>query len=456
MVLTSSIKFLNFFAKRGKSFLTTEGCLGKAGGYTVTLGKNGELSQLSKALIGDTSLSIERTLGRSFTSAFDDVQYMFLDSKSMCKIYGRPKSALSTTTKLERNAIKKGGFTNFQDALECIGDGIGTRGIMESLPKLTKTQIAEQITQTTFKGKPLTNRQVELLEKYIYERPIDAKHQEEAYQLFKEFAKPLVERHSQEAVNELTMGVLAKRLGEGEGKITLQQIKNEGLLDPSLIKEFEQRLQSQDIVPIVIKDINNYRGAHGLPYFTDSQMAQLNYARGISSKSGAIVTRNAATSRYGYIQESSSLEQAGYQYIEPPKSIKASGYNTCQMNIEHTNGALGEIQFKGRHIDEFGEYEHIAYDLRQGKNTLGEVFDEYASVVSKLPDSQYQIYNKYLESCYNYCHRLELGLPAKKPVLPKSLNPILSMESMKSLHDKGELVKQAEAVGFKPYYEAIA
>lgn len=454
MGLTSSVKLINFFAKRGKAFLTTEGFLGKAGGYTITLGKNGELSPLSKALIGDTSLAVEKTLGKTFNSAFDDIQYMFLDSKSMCKIYGRPKSALSTTTKLERKAIKKGGFTNFDEALGCIGDGIGTRCIMGSLPKLTKTQLAEQITQTTFKGKPLTNRQVELLEKYIYERPIDTKNQEEAYQLFKEFSKPLVERHSQEAANELTMGVLAKRLKDGE--LTLQQIKNEGLLDPNLIKQFEHKLQSQDIVAIKITDINNYRGAHGLPYFTDSQMAQLNYARGISSKNGTIMKRNAASSRYGYIQESSSLEQAGYQYIEPPKSIKASGYNTCQMNIEHTNGALGEIQFKGRHIDKFGEYEHIAYDLRQGKNTLGEVFDEYASVVSHLPDSQYQIYNKYLESCYNYCHRLELGLPAKKPVLPESLNPILSMDSMKALHDKGELAKQADAVGFTPYFKAIA
>lgn len=94
--------------------------------------------------------------------------------------------------------------------------------------------------------------------------------------------------------------------------------------------------------------------------------------------------------------------------------------------------------------------------MRQGKNTLGEVFNEYAEVVSKLPDSQYQIYNKYLESCYNYCHRLELGLPAKKPVLPEHLNPILSMDSMKALHEKGELAKQAESLGFTPYFEAVA
>lgn len=454
MGLPGTIKLARFYAKRGKFFLTTEGLIGKTGGYVVSTGKNGELTAYSKALIGDTSIAIEEHLGRSFNSAFMDVQYMFLDSASIGKIYGRPKSALSITTKLERNVAKKGGLSSFEEGRKFIGDGIGSRGIMESLPKLTKTQISEQIASTTFNGKPLSNRQVELLEKYIYESPIDAKHQEEAYQLFKEFSKPLVEKHSQDAVSELTMGILAKRIEDGE--ITLQQIKKEGLLDEKLIAMFEQKLKNQDIVPIKITDINNYRGAHGLPYFTDSQMAQLNYARGISSKNGAVIKRNASSSRYGYIQESSTLEQAGYKYNEPSKAIKASGYNTCQMNIEHTNGALGEIQFKGRHIDEFGEYEHIAYDLRQGKNTLGEVFNEYAEVVSKLPDSQYQIYNKYLESCYNYCHRLELGLPAKKPVLPESLNPILSMDSMKALHEKGELVKKAEAIGFTPYFEAVA
>lgn len=345
MGLAGTVKLVNFFAKRGKSFLTTEGFLGKAGGYTVSTSKNGELTNLSRALIGDTSLAIENSLSRNFNSAFTDIEYMFADSASIGRIYGRPKSALSITTKLERNVVKKGGLKDFEEGLSYIGDGIGTRGIMNSLPKLNKNQISEQIAKTTFNGRPLSNRQAELLEKYIYERPIDAKNQEEAYLLFKEFSKPLIEKHSQEAVNELTMGVLAKRIEDGE--ITLAQIKNENLLDSKLIGIFEQKLKNQDIVPIKITDINNYRGAHGLPYFTDSQMAQLNYARGISSESGAIVKRNASASRYSYVQESTSLENAGYKYNEPEKAIKPSGYNTCQMNIEHTNGALGEIQFKG-------------------------------------------------------------------------------------------------------------
>lgn len=185
-------------------------------------------------------------------------------------------------------------------------------------------------------------------------------------------------------------------------------------------------------------------------------MAQLNYARGEFGKKGAITKRNATSSRYSYIKESESLENSKYKYIEPKKSIKASGYNTCQMNIVHTNGSLGELQFKGQFIDKFGEFEHIAYDLRQGKNTLGEVFDEYASVVSSLRNSEYKTYNKYLESCYNYFHRLELGLPAKKPTLPKGFNPILSMDSMEALHIKGEYAKLKDAKDFIPDFVAVA
>lgn len=236
------IKLISYTAQKGKSFLTTEGGLGKVGHYTVEFDRKGNLLKTSKALIGDTSLAIEKNLKESFNSAFADVEYMFLDSTSICKVYGRPKSALSSVTKLEKKAIEKGGFTDFNEALGCIGDGIGTRAIMKNLPKLSETQIQNQIAQTTFKGKPLTSRQVKLLNNYIYEEPIDRPFQEEAYQLFKEFSKPLIEKQSQEAVNELIMGVLAKRLKDG--KITIEQIKNEGLLDKNLIKEFEQKLKT--------------------------------------------------------------------------------------------------------------------------------------------------------------------------------------------------------------------
>ena len=120
------------------------------------------------------------------------------------------------------------------------------------------------------------------------------------------------------------------------------------------------------------------------------------------------------------------------------KASKNAGYRTAQMNVKYKDRTLGEIQFRGEETNKIGEYEHIAYDLRQGKNTLGPMFDEFKKAIDKLSDDEYKIYNKYLEACYNYYNRIELGLPAKRPMLPKNLDPILSEENMKYLHDKNE------------------
>ena len=138
------------------------------------------------------------------------------------------------------------------------------------------------------------------------------------------------------------------------------------------------------------------------------------------------------------------------------KSVKASGYRTAQMNVIHQNGARGELQVRGRMTNMIGEYEHIAYDLRQGKNTLGPLFDDFTKAVSSLTPEQYNVYNKYLESCYNYYNKIELGLPAVKPQLPKRFPKILSEESMKSLHDQAEALEKSINKDFRRYYSNVA
>ena len=128
------------------------------------------------------------------------------------------------------------------------------------------------------------------------------------------------------------------------------------------------------------------------------------------------------------------------------------------MNVVHSNGALGEIQFRGKYTNMIGEYEHIAYDLRQGKgdNTLGPIFDDYKNAVLKLDDKEYTKYNEYLESCYNYYNRLELGLPAVKPKLPPKFNKILSEDNMRRLHDEDGALQKELNKGFIPYIQNVA
>ena len=137
-------------------------------------------------------------------------------------------------------------------------------------------------------------------------------------------------------------------------------------------------------------------------------------------------------------------------------AIKSSGYRTGQMNVIHSNGMRGEIQFRGAQTNYFGEYEHIAYDLRQGKNTLGPLFDDYKREISKLSDNKYARYNKYLEECYNYYNRIELGLPALKPKLPKGFNKVLSEENMKKLYEANEKRLADLKTGFAPHFVEVA
>lgn len=450
MGLKSGIKLFYEVVKPGKRILQTEGHLGCKGHWQI---QNKEITTLTQAYIGDVSTAVAENASKVFKGAFSDIEYMFCDLAETAKIIGRSKSALSTQTKIKKFVLKNNGLKSLNEGMKFIDDAVGTRVILKSSKKLSKKQISSQIEQTSLNGKKLSNRQIELLEKYIYEKPIDAKDQAEAFQLYKEFVKPLVEKRSQSVVDRLSIGCLAYRIKSGN--ITLAQIKKEKLIDETLISKLEKSINTGDFAPINITKINNYRGPNGIAEFSDSQMHQLNYAMGKSSATAPIVKRNATSSRYNYIKDTTSLENSNYAYNEPSSAIKASGYRTSQMKIVHENGALDELQFRGPLTNEWAEYEHIAYDLRQGKNTLGDVFNEYAEVVSKLPDSQYQIYNNYLESCYNYFNRLELGLPAKKPILPNTLNKILSMDSMKSLHIKDEKTKEITEKTFKPYKEYV-
>ena len=136
-------------------------------------------------------------------------------------------------------------------------------------------------------------------------------------------------------------------------------------------------------------------------------------------------------------------------------ALKASGYRTAQANVIHSNGVLGEIQFRGPLTNRFAEYEHLAYDLRQEKNTLGPLFDNFKEAISKLSPEEYGEYNLYLEKCYNYYNRLELGLPAVKPKLPKKFDKILSDDSLRTLHDTGEKMQKELEKDFIPYFKAV-
>ncbi len=451
MGLPGTVKLIRSFVQPGKSILCTESRIGCLSGWELSKAelKTGKITQETEALIGDISFATAENASLKFADAFADIQYMFEGLPGIKQVLGRPKSALSSFTKIKRKILKDGGVQNLESAIKFVGDAEGTRLVLNSLPQLSPRDISNLISKTRINGRPLTNRQINLLKKYIYEEPIEANRHIEAFNLYKEFTRPLVEQHSQNVIDNLTMSALAYRIKHEH--LTISQIREEGILDSKLLNQLEQRMPKGDIAPLKIIEINNYRGEHGIAQFSDSQMAQLNYAMSFKT---TITKRKATNSRYSYLQDSPATA-TDFRYKEPDKAIKASGYRTGQMNVKHENGALGELQIRGELTNEWAEIEHIAYDLRQGKNTLGEVFNEYAAVVSTISERDYAIYNTYLEKCYNYFHRLEMGLPAKKPVLPETLNPILSMGNMQILHTKSEYAAIRAKKNFSPYEEIV-
>lgn len=404
------------------------------------------LTQQAEADLGDASVWIDAHLKSFFPAAKEEVQFAFLGLNSVETVMNRPKGALSIYTKLERNLKKTTAFNSMDEAIACIEDGIGSRVITKSLNKLSKNEIDNMVANMLIDGQKLTYKQKDLLLRSIYQKPIKERDRDEAFRLFEAFAQPLVEKRSKEVVDQLTLGILKDRMiNEG---LNINQLKANGLFDEKLL---DRLLTDKSIQPIKITEINNYRGQYGLAEFSNNQIRQLadalNYKR-VNGKLVTIYSDPRGLNRYNY-----SVDEVGKQ---TKKSIKASGYRTAQMNIVHSNGALGEIQFRGKYTNMIGEYEHIAYDIRKGKKTLGGIFKEYKEAIEKLSDDEYAKYNKYLEECYNYYNRLELGLPAIKPKLPTRFNKVLSEESLKALHDSDEILQKQLSKNFSPHIKAVA
>ena len=150
------------------------------------------------------------------------------------------------------------------------------------------------------------------------------------------------------------------------GATTIEQIEKSGIS-----KEVIAQLKTgKNITPLKITELNNYTGADGIPYFTDSQIAQIKEMQAVTGNYFDIITRPETARFKGAL---TPLEN---------KAIKASGYTTAQFNAVLKDGSLAEIQIRGK--GPFGEVEHIAYDSRQGKNTLSHVYDDYKDAVKKL------------------------------------------------------------------------
>lgn len=121
---------------------------------------------------------------------------------------------------------------------------------------------------------------------------------------------------------------------------------------------------------------------------------------------------------------------------------KPSGYTAVQLKIKPKNGEVIELQIRGKNIDEVADWEHIPYDLRQGKdiakgnNQAGILLSEAQTAIKKLNPEQYKLYQEYIYNNYIYAQAKEFGKPAIEPKFPEGIDPILKAENLKKLHQK--------------------
>ena len=210
----------------------------------------------------------------------------------------------------------------------------------------------------------------------------------------------------------------------------------------SVAKVFNALLEGIDSGKFKILEINNYQGAGGIPYFSSAQIKQIQaHCRRQGYDVKIVSDVNAPKGR-----------EAEYQNaFNSAKAIKQSGYTTCQMNIEHSNGVISEFQIRGKHINDLAESEHIFYDISQNKNLsrgnpqIKQITDPLVKVVEEMNaqgnEPIKEAYSKYLTECYKFARMQELGIPMKKPVLPAGVDPMLDIDNIIAIHAKLEKAK---------------
>lgn len=350
----------------------------------------------------------------------------------------RTKDANSIYSKYEKNIQDGKVVTSEEDAHAFITDSIGMRFQMKDL---TIDDAMQAIKQAKHNGKKLTTSEQRLVKRLFRNDPtLTASEIEKAEELAKPVKMLLAEKQSQAVFERMLLCNIKSAL---ERKVTtIEKLKQSGFSE-----EFLSRLNDPQIKPLQLTRICNYKGLDGIPYYSDDQMVSIGK---LSLATGEdIVVQHCPSTK--------NLKKYGTDILSKAEksAIKPSGYTTTQMNVTLPDGSLAEVQFRGSNL--FAEYEHIAYDSRQGKNTLGKTFDNYKKAIESLKNDEFKEYNAYLRKCYNYYRNQELGIMVgQKPKLPAKFPKILSQESMENLYKLNHENNQIAMQSFTPHLELVA
>lgn len=190
------------------------------------------------------------------------------------------------------------------------------------------------------------------------------------------------------------------------------------------------------IVSALVKAIKN----------DEIKITEIKNYRGPESSDGFYFTKN-------HIADIESAAQSkGYKikFLDDSKKIKTSGYCATQIKIQHKSGSIGELQIRGQHVDEVANWEHIPYDLRQGKELakgnkeMGKLLYPIKNAIKKLSDAEYKDYQKYLASIYKHARDKELGNIYPEPQLPRGYDKILGADGLRAVFKETQKINISE------------
>ena len=233
-----------FFAKPEQSLLVDVIKLNN-GNKNISLDKardviDGKLLEPKLAELGTTSVQIERKLKEQFPAAKKEIENIFLNLDSVAGISARPKGSVSIITKLEREFLHGAPIKSFDDAYKIVRDGIGDRILLKPLQELSSKEIKKMIQGFRLDGKELSKKEMQILEKYVYNHPMSKDEMRMGFPIFEKFSRPLIEKQTQQAVDYISLGIIKDRMNKG---LSIAEIKEKGLLSEELL----QKLQTVDM-----------------------------------------------------------------------------------------------------------------------------------------------------------------------------------------------------------------
>lgn len=319
------------------------------------------------------------------------------------EVTSRPKSSNSIFEKLARK-LEDGEISVIDEksCLEAIGDGVGIRVQMKSL---TPTE-AKTVIETKLKNTGIT---YDDFVKYVSG---DKSGFSEEMLTSLDAVQPSIINALKEAQTADTFNALVTGIRNGDISIT---------------------------------ELNNY-GNDLSSYFTSRQLQEIAdaYPNGqldIVSKMDRDFT---FPNQEVVLEGDKTFVKTEKLSLTEKGATKKSGYTSTQMNTKYSfdDSINGELQIRGRQVNEFADVEHIPYDIRQNKIT--NLDTEYAPIydtIKSMSKDSYKQYNQYLTDVYNWLRLKELGIETAEPILKGTFTTetgqVISDEAMQMLTRSG-------------------